>query len=76
MFILPMGVLRELVAISLAPANFTATPGCQHWPDSLVHDEVFEQAVVRLGQGRRGGVRTPQNLSIPGGPSIPGARWL
>lgn len=68
MFILSVGVLRELGAISLVPANFTAAPGCQHWPDSLVHGEVSEQAVVKLGQGEGEGLephRTSQFLEVP-----------
>lgn len=45
-------------------------------PDSLVHDEVYEQTVVKLGRRGRKGIRTPQNLPIPGGPTVPGTRWL
>lgn len=68
MFILSVGVLRELVAIPLVPANFTAAPGYQHWPDSLVNDEAYEQIVVKLGQRGRRGMRTPQDLPVPRGP--------
>lgn len=68
MFILSVDVLRELVAIPLVPANFTAAPGYQHWPDSLVNDEAYEQIVVKLGQRGRKGMRTPQKLPVPRGP--------
>lgn len=46
MFTLSMGVLGELVATPPVPTDFTAAPGGQHWPDSLVNDDVYGQTVV------------------------------
>lgn len=63
MFILSVGVLRELVAIPLVPA-----PGYQHWPDSLVNDEAYEQIVVKLGQRGRKGMRTHRTFQFPEAP--------
>lgn len=65
MFILSVGVLRELVAIPLVPA-----PGYQHWPDSLVNDEAYEQIVVKLGQRGRKGMRTHRTFQFPEAPVI------
>lgn len=72
MFIPSVGVLRELVAILIVPANLTAAPGCQTvWYLMKFMSRLWLSWV----RGRKG-IRTPQNLPIPGGPTVPGTRWL